>query len=73
MNDANKTTAPPHGTEDYRRWSVLFNDVTYAPTRDHLLFSERLALTHHLWAQGWRRDVRPDDITNRANAAEVSS
>lgn len=58
---------PEWGTEDYRRWATLFNDVTHAPTSGHILFSDRNALTKYLWAQGWRRDVRPDDITHGAN------
>lgn len=54
---------PEYGTEDYRRWAVLFNDITHAPTEEHLLFSTRYQLAEWLWAQGWRRDVRPEDIT----------
>ncbi len=56
---------PEFGTEDYRRYAVLFNDVTYAPVFNRLLFSERCALADYLWAQGWRRDVRPEDVTER--------
>lgn len=56
-------TAPEFGTEDYRRWATLFNDVGRAPTRRHNLFSERKAIADYLWEQGWRRDVRPEDVT----------
>jgi hypothetical protein len=60
---------PQYGTDDYWRFAVLFNDITYAPTRRPLLFSDRQALTHWLWAQGWRRNVMPDDVNDRG--AEV--
>lgn len=56
---------PEQGTEDYRRHAVLFNDITFAPTDKHILFSDRLALQRHLWAQGWRREVRDEDVTER--------
>lgn len=68
-NEKGRGVTPEYGTEDYRRWSVLFNDVTRAPLRDHVLFSDRLALTQHLWAQGWRRDVRPEDVTRGEDVA----
>lgn len=57
------TGSPEWGTEDYRQWAVLFNDITHAPVEHHLLFSTRRELTEWLWEQGWRRDVRPEDIT----------
>lgn len=69
MDEVTEHRTPEYGTEDYRRWSVLFNDVTRAPIGSHLLFSDRLAVTHHLWAQGWRRDVRPEDITRGEDVA----
>lgn len=54
---------PEFGTEDYRRHAVLFNDVTHAPIETWLHFSDRLTLRDYLWAQGWRREVRPEDVT----------
>lgn len=56
---------PDYGTEDYRRKAVLFNDITRAPllSTKWFDFSDRQALTDYLWAQGWRRDVRPEDVT----------
>lgn len=57
--------SPEYGTEDYRRWAVLFNDITHAPTQERIRFSDRHALTEFLWEQGWRRDVRPEDVTER--------
>ena len=57
---------PEWGTEDYRRWAVLFNDITHAPrdTDRWFPFSQRRLLTNYLWAQGWRRDVRPEDVND---------
>lgn len=52
---------PEWGTEDYRRYAALFNDITHAPR--HIMFSDRQVLADYLWAQGWRRDVRPEDVT----------
>ena len=60
---------PAYGTEDYRRHAVLFNDITYAPIERRLTFSQRLELQRHLWAQGWRRDVRDEDVTERPGGA----
>lgn len=48
--------------EDKRRRAVLFNDITFAPVQQHILFSDRQRLADWLWKQGWRRDVRPEDI-----------
>ena len=60
------SNAPAFGTEDYRRHAVLFNDITHAPVRvDYFRLSDRLALRDYLWAQGWRRDVRSEDVTER--------
>lgn len=56
-------SSPEYGTEDYRRWAVLFNDITHAPTDQFVHFGTRQALTDFLWNQGWRRDVRPEDVT----------
>jgi hypothetical protein len=54
---------PQRDTADHRRWSALFNDITHAGI-PRLYYSDRVKLAHHLWAQGWRRDVRPeDDVT----------
>lgn len=56
---------PKWGTEDYRRYAVLFNDITHARlcSDQYIRFSDRHALADYLWAQGWRRDVRPEDVT----------
>jgi hypothetical protein len=55
---------PAYGTEDYRIHACLFNDISRVelPHAD-LLFADRLALQEYLWAQGWRREVRPEDVT----------
>jgi len=50
-------------TEDERRKAVLFNDVTHAPVDTWLHLGDRAALCDYLWAQGWRRDVRSEDVT----------
>jgi hypothetical protein len=62
--------SPTWGTEDYRRWACLFNDITKAPIEWHD-FSTANALTRHLWTQGWRRDVRPEDVTEGQAAAKA--
>jgi hypothetical protein len=51
--------------EDERRRAVLFNDITHAPREDatYLWLSDRQQLADYLWSQGWRRDVRPEDVT----------
>jgi hypothetical protein len=51
--------------EDQRRRAVLFNDIGRAPRKDSTYWwlSDRQQLADHLWAQGWRRDVRPEDET----------
>jgi hypothetical protein len=53
-----------YGTENYRRYAALFNDISRAPR--HIMFSDRQVLTDYLWSQGWRREVRPEDVTERA-------
>lgn len=53
---------PAWGTEDYRRYAALFNDITRAPV-ERLYFHDRQTLADYLWAQGWRRQVRPEDVT----------
>jgi hypothetical protein len=50
-------------TEDQRRQAVLFNDITYAPVEQHILLGDRQRIADYLWALGWRREVRPEDIT----------
>lgn len=60
---ASSVGRPTWGTEDYRRYAALFNDIGRAPVSRHVLFSDRHALADHLWEQGWRRDVRPEDVT----------
>jgi len=59
--DPEKRLYPEYGTEDYRIFATLFNDITACPR--HLMFSERKALAEWLWSQGWRREVRPEDVT----------
>ena len=53
-------------TEDERRRAVLFNDITYAPIAgsERIPWDARRALTEWLWEQGWRRDVRPEDVND---------
>ena len=58
-----RLAAPTWGNEEYRVHAALFNDIGMAPVGDHLLFSRRLKLADYLFAQGWRRYVRPDDVT----------
>ena len=60
------TEKPEWGTEDYWRHAVLFNDVTRAPVSRHIFFSDIRAIADYLWAQGWRREVRPEDVTERS-------
>lgn len=50
-------------SDDQRRQSVLFNDITHAAVEGFIPLSDRLRIMEHLWAKGWRRDVRPEDIT----------
>lgn len=57
------TERPEWGTEDYRRFAALFNDITRAPTDQFIHFGTRNDIADYLWAQGWRRDVRPEDVT----------
>jgi len=57
--------SPEYGTEEYRQYAALFNDITRADVSQHILFSDRNELTRYLWAQGWRRDVRPEDVTEK--------
>lgn len=52
-----------YGTEDYRRWAALFNDITHAPTDQFVHLGTRQILCDYLWEQGWRREVRPEDVT----------
>lgn len=53
-------------SEEDRQRAVLFNDITHAPREaGEMLFSERQALQDHLWKQGWRREVRDEDVTER--------
>lgn len=59
--DPEKRLYPQWGTEDYRIFATLFNDITACPR--HIMFSDRKALAEHLWSQGWRREVRPEDVT----------
>lgn len=61
-----ETPIPERGTEDYRRRAVLFNDISWAPI--NLGFADRLRLRGWLWEQGWRRDVRPEDVTESERA-----
>lgn len=56
-------TRPEYGTEDYRRYAALFNDVTRAPASGYVGFSDRGAIADYLWEQGWRREVRAEDVT----------
>lgn len=62
-DEAMGNTGRPRSAEDERRKSVLFNDITYAPVEHHILLSDRRRIQEHLWAQGWRRGVRPEDVT----------
>lgn len=55
-------------TEDERRMAALFNDITRVDTTGHLRLSDRVKIRDYLWAQGWRRDVRPEDVTEAAEA-----
>lgn len=48
--------------EDKRRKAVLFNDISHAPLIDFVRFTQRQVLADYLWEQGWRRDVRPEDV-----------
>lgn len=52
-------------TDDERSHAVLFNDVGKAPYKSFIMFSDRKAIADYLWEQGWRRDVRPGDVTER--------
>jgi len=58
-----ESSRPEFGTEDYRRYAALFNDITFAPTKQFVHFGTRNILADYLWSQGWRRDVRPEDVT----------
>jgi hypothetical protein len=60
---ASEHERPEQGTEDHRRYAVLFNDITHAPVEQFVHFGTRHILADYLWAQGWRRDVRPEDVT----------
>jgi len=57
--------APKWGGPDYNVHAALFNDIARAPEspRRGILFSDRKRLADYLFAQGWRRDLRPDDYT----------
>lgn len=59
--DPEKRLYPEWGTEDYRIFATLFNDIAGCPR--HIMFSDRKALAEWLWSQGWRREVRPEDVT----------
>lgn len=63
------TCRPLFGTEEYRQWAVLFNDLTRAPLPKrpdfYLDFSVRHDLADYLFQQGWRRDIRAEDVTER--------
>lgn len=59
--DPEKRLYPEWGTEDYRIFATLFNDITGCPR--HIMFSDRKALAEWLWSQGWRREVRSEDVT----------
>jgi hypothetical protein len=65
------TESPAWGTEDYRRYAVLFNDITSTPgmSGEYFRFSDRVAIQRFLWHQGWRREVRPEDVTPSATDA----
>lgn len=52
--------APQWGDPGYNSHAALFNDITFAPTK-RVLFSERKRIADYLYAQGWRRELRPDD------------
>lgn len=58
---------PEWGTEDFRRYAALSNDVgrKELPSGVRLRFSDRMALADYLWSQGWRRDVRDEDVNDR--------
>lgn len=57
-------TVDPHDPE-YRQRAILFNDITHARVRGHISFSNRQKIADFLYAQGWRREERPEDITER--------
>lgn len=57
------TEYPEWGTEDYRRYAALFNDITYAAVIKPIHFGDRQELARYLWSQGWRREVRAEDVT----------
>lgn len=51
---------------EYRQRAILFNDITYAPLGhdEYFRFSDRQKIADYLYAQGWRREERPDDATS---------
>lgn len=51
--------------DDDRLKSVLFNDVSAAPVDVYVPLIDRQSIVDYLWSQGWRRDVRPADVTER--------
>lgn len=57
----------PNEHEDSRCRAVLFNDITHAPLGhdEYFRFSDRRAIADYLWDQGWRREVRDEDVTER--------
>jgi len=70
MADDILTTFESLDPEDRRRYATLFNDVGNAPG-DNLLFGQRQKLTDYLWKQGWRRDVRPEDVNDHRGMRNV--
>lgn len=57
--------SPSWGEPGYNVHAALFNDIARAPDspRGWVPFSVRKRLADYLWAQGWRRELRPDDYT----------
>lgn len=62
-------------SEDQRRRAALFNDITHAADHasEHVLLSDRKTIADHLWEQGWRRDVRPEDVTERRDSERMGT
>lgn len=68
-SDEQHGKAPLPDPEDRRRRAALFNDITHTETKTWLMLSDRRAIADHLWAQGWRRNVRPEDVTETRERA----
>lgn len=58
VQQAERPDSHPRSTSWAR--AALFNDITNAPSRGFVMFSDRQAIADHLWEQGWRRPVPAD-------------